>query len=54
MDDWVLACVSLYLEFVPPVTRNPRRRFLTRFFLVDSIINLFLQILRLLSDIQDR
>ncbi|KAL8292288.1 hypothetical protein RQP46_001754 [Phenoliferia psychrophenolica] len=32
MDDWVLACVSLYLD----------------------ILNLFLQILRLLSDIQER
>ncbi|ORY55725.1 inhibitor of apoptosis-promoting Bax1-domain-containing protein [Leucosporidium creatinivorum] len=32
VDDWVIACVSLYLD----------------------IINLFLQILRLLSDIQDR
>ncbi|KAM0754910.1 hypothetical protein T439DRAFT_283945 [Meredithblackwellia eburnea MCA 4105] len=32
IDDWVLACVSLYLD----------------------ILNLFLQILRLLSDIQDR
>lgn len=55
VDDWVVACVSLYLECVgtfPPCSsectdtdlRGP----------LHSIVNLFLQILRILSDVQER